>query len=80
VGDRDWPDRLVIALEQALVTGMLTRSAYTREADVSSASATNDLRRLLDAGWIEQEGHGPSRYYRPSAALRALVVERAGER
>jgi Fic family protein len=67
--DRGWPDRLVIAMEQALVTGTLARRSYGEEADVSPATASADLRRLLDAGLIEQEGQGRSIRYRPSDAL-----------
>lgn len=72
VGERGWPDRLVIALEQSLIGGT-DRSRYATEAEVSLATATGDLRRLLDAGLIEQQGRGRSTRYHASDALRARV-------
>ena len=53
VESRGWPDRLVIALEQALMGGT-DRSSYAAEAGVSPATASADFRRLLDAGLVEQ--------------------------
>ena len=72
VDDHGWPDRFVIALEQALVGGT-DRTRYSEEALVSPGSATNDFRRLLDAGLITQHGRGPTTYYRASEALRQEV-------
>ena len=74
VADRRWPDRLVIALEQALTTG-LDRAAYTSESDVSDATASSDLRRLVDAGLLISEGAGRSTRYGPAPALRELVQQ-----
>jgi Fic family protein len=62
VEQRNWPDRLVIALEQSLVQGT-DRTAYIAEADVSGPTASSDLRRLLDAGLISQRGRGPATRY-----------------
>src|SRR4051812_22397202 len=50
---RGWPDRLVIALEQSLFGGV-DRATYTAEADVAAPTASIDLRRLVDAGLVEQ--------------------------
>lgn len=72
VEERDWPDRLVIALEQALIGGT-GRTRYSVEADISPASATNDLRRLLDAGLITQHGRGRNTRYQASDSLRQQV-------
>jgi Fic family protein len=69
VEQRRWPDRLVIALEQALAGGT-DRARYGTEADISAASASNDLRRLLDAGLISQIGRGRSTRYQASDQLR----------
>lgn len=74
VAQRGWPERLVIALEQSLLGGT-DRSAYETEADVSSATASNDFRRLVDAGLIEQTGRGRSIRYHAGAALRNDVSE-----
>lgn len=71
--DRGWPDRLVIALEQALIGGT-DRTRYATEADISPASATNDLRRLLDAGLITQQGRGRNTRYHASDTLRDQVA------
>lgn len=72
VESRGWPDRLVIALEQAS-TGGSERASYVAEADVSPATASADFRRLLDAGLVEQLGRGRSARYRASDSLRAAV-------
>ncbi len=74
VARRGWPDRLVIALEQSLIGGT-DRAGYEAEADVSPATASNDFRRLVDAGLIEQTGRGRSIRYHASAALRHDVSE-----
>jgi Fic family protein len=74
VGQRGWPDRLVIALEQALVGGT-DRARYGTEADISPASASNDLRRLLDSGLITQQGRGRKTRYQASDHLRGDVAE-----
>jgi len=83
---RRWPDRLVIALEQSL-RGGTGRSSYESEADVSSATASHDFRRLFDAGFVEQRGKGPSVRYEASDELKQQVdaaisnsrLERRGE-
>jgi Fic family protein len=73
VKSRNWPDRLVIALEQSLMGGS-DRASYATEADISLATASADFRRLLDAGLVEQEGRGRSVRYRAS---KSLVADRA---
>jgi Fic family protein len=69
VESRNWPDRMVIALEQSLIGGS-DRTSYATEAGVSPATASADFRRLLDAGLIEQEGRGRNVRYRASESLR----------
>jgi len=69
---RGWPDRLVIALEQSLFQGT-DRAAYAEEADVSPATASADLRRLVDAGVVDQRGKGRTTRYVASERLRAEV-------
>ncbi len=68
VEQRGWLDRLVIALEQSLFQGT-DRAAYATEADVSLPTASSDLRRLLDAGLISQQGKGPATRYTASEQL-----------
>jgi hypothetical protein len=72
IEERGWPDRLVIALEQSFFQGV-DRSTYVAEAAVSQPTASNDLRRLLDAGLVEQFGSGPATRYRASTELRRRV-------
>lgn len=71
VSQRGWPDRIVIALEQSLLGGT-DRGRYAEEAAVSPATASADLRRLLDAGLVEQRGRGRSSGYVAGVALREL--------
>lgn len=69
---RNWPDRLVIALEQSLVGGT-DRGKYGQEADVSPATASADFRRLLDARLVGQRGRGPNTRYLASDRLRETL-------
>jgi Fic family protein len=68
VEQRHWPDRLVIALEQSLFQGT-DRAAYAAEAGVSAPTGSSDLRRLLDARLISQQGRGPATRYVASEQL-----------
>jgi Fic family protein len=78
VEQRDWPDRLAIALEQSLFQGV-DRASYVAEADVSAPTASNDFRRLLDAGLVVQRGKGrASRYVASDALRRDLRSRRPG--
>ncbi len=69
---RGWPERLVIALEQSMFDGT-DRAAYASEAEISLATATSDLRRLLDASLVNQVGRTRSTRYVASDELRQLV-------
>jgi Fic family protein len=72
VAARNWPDRLVIALEQSLVGGT-DRGKYGEEADVSPATASADFRRLLDAGLVTQRGRGRNISYLASERLHDTI-------
>ena len=72
VEGRGWPDRMVIALEQSLVGGT-DRTSYGQEADVSTATASTDLRRLLDAGLITARGRGRAIRYHASDGLKKHI-------
>lgn len=76
VESRGWPDRLVIALEQSLLGGT-DRGRYGEEAEVSTATASTDLRRLVDAGLVEQHGRTRNLSYVASDSLRSSA---AGDR
>jgi Fic family protein len=73
VAERGWPPRLVTALEQSL-DGSTDRAGYASDADVALVTASQDLRRLLDAGLVVQRGAGRSVRYSASDALRAAVA------
>ena len=68
----DWPERMIIALEQSLVGGT-DRSRYAHEADTSLPTASADLRRLVDAGLLEQRGLGRSSRYVAAETLRREI-------
>jgi Fic family protein len=70
---RGWPDRIVIALEQSLLGGT-DRGKYAEEADVSPATASADLRRLLDAGLVDQLGRARASSYTAGDALRSAIT------
>jgi Fic family protein len=68
----NWDDRLVIAMEQAL-SSKTDRASYGTEAGVSTATASNDLRRLVDSGYLVRRGKGRSTTYSASESLRQKV-------
>lgn len=72
VEGRGWSDRLVIALEQSLFHGA-DRSSYATEAGISSATASADLRRLLDAGLVVRQSLGRMTRYTASDTLRGNI-------
>jgi len=74
VAERGWPERLTIALEQSL-NGRTDRGRYGAEAGVSPATASADVRRLLDAGLLEQQGQGRGTAYVASKRLRREATE-----
>jgi Fic family protein len=71
--ERGWPDRLVIALEQSLF-GDVDRASYVSEAGISAPTASNDLRRLVDAGLVVQRGQGRTTRYVASDELRRRLA------
>jgi Fic family protein len=77
VAARNWPDRMVIALEQSLVGGT-DRGRYGEESEVSPATASADFRRLLDAELVEQRGRGRNINYLAKKPLRDAIKD-AGE-
>src|SRR4051812_33554231 len=72
VEQRAWPDRLAVALEHSLFGGV-HRATYAAEADVSAPTASIDLRRLVDAGLVVQQGRARTTRYVASDELRRLV-------
>ncbi len=72
IAERNWPERLMIALEQSLMGGT-DRGRYSEEADVSPATASADFRRLLDAGLVRQRGLGRNVSYVAGKRLREEI-------
>ncbi len=72
VRERRWPARIAVALEQVL-DGSTDRAGYAAAADIALVTATQDLRRLLDSGLVEQHGAGRSVRYVASDALRTAA-------
>jgi Fic family protein len=66
-------------LEQSLFRGV-DRASYAAEADVSPQTASNDLRRLIDAGFVVQRGKGRSTRYLASDTAREDLQRRTAER
>lgn len=69
---RGWPERIVIAMEQAMTVGT-DRSSYVNEAEVSEPTASIDLRRLVDAGLITPAGAGRSTRYHATDELKRIL-------
>jgi Fic family protein len=72
---RDWPERLVIAMEQSVFDG-IDRAAYAAEAGISLATATTDIRRLVDAGFVTPVGRTRNARYLASDELRRHITGR----
>jgi Fic family protein len=67
--DQGYPERFVIALDQALLGLPVTNADYRRETDIASPTAAQDLQRLRREGWLEQQGGGRSVRYVASRKL-----------
>jgi len=70
-----YPERLVAALDQALLGLPLTNADYRRDAEIASPTAVQDLQRLRRDGWLEQQGGGRSVRYVATAKLQAAWAE-----
>ncbi|HEX7263999.1 MAG TPA: Fic family protein [Candidatus Dormibacteraeota bacterium] len=65
-----YPERFVIALDQALLGLPITNADYRRQADIASPTAVQDLQRLRHDGWLDQEGGGRSIRYMAGVKLK----------
>jgi Fic family protein len=68
--EHHYPDRFVIALDQALFGLPVVNTDFRREAGIAGPTATQDLQRLRRDGWLDQEGGGRSIRYIASRKLR----------
>jgi len=62
-GEQGYPERFVVALDQALLGLPVTNADYRRASDIASPTAVQDLQRLRRDGWLEQHGGGRSVRY-----------------
>lgn len=67
------PDRAAISLTNAVLGFRVRNESYRREADVSQALASRDLKVLSDAGLLDPFGVKRGRFYRVGAELRDLA-------
>jgi Fic family protein len=72
-----YPERFVIALDQALLGLPITNADYRRQADIASPTAVQDLQRLRHDGWLDQEGGGRSIRYMAGGKLKELWLAAA---
>jgi Fic family protein len=70
--EQRYPERFVMALDQALLGLPVTNVDYRREAEIAGPTATQDLQRLRREGWLDQEGGGRSVRYVASRKLQEL--------
>jgi Fic family protein len=73
--ENNLPDRVIPALYDASIGFRVRRSKYETDADVEPATATRDLRRLVDVGLLEARGETRGRRYVGSRRLRELYEE-----
>jgi Fic family protein len=78
--EQRYPERFVMALDQALLGLPVTNVDYRREADIAGPTATQDLQRLRREGWLDQEGGGRSVRYVASRKLQELWSFSSGSR
>ena len=70
---RGWPDRVVIALGHSVFSG-IARAADALEAGISLATATSDIRRLVEAGLVTQRGRAGSTRDTATDGLRRIAT------
>jgi Fic family protein len=72
-------DRFAHVLDQALLQLPLSNESHRERQNVSMPTATLDLRRLVDLGWLDRVGRTRATHYVASAKLRAMW-KRASDR
>ena len=70
-----YPDRLVSALDQALMCLPITNAEHRSEHGIAAITASNDLRRLVADGWLTPEGGGRSARYLAASRLQDAWLE-----
>lgn len=72
VDQRRWPERFASALQAAML-GYVDRGRYAGDVGVSTATASNDFRRAVDAGLLTPVGQGRNTHYVATDELRRQV-------
>lgn len=67
--ERRYAERLVLPLDQALLGVPVRNEEYRSEADIDQATASLDLRRLVEDGFLKRRGGGRSTHYVAADAL-----------
>ena len=75
--DHGYPERLVAALDQALLGLPVTNADYRRASDIASPTAVQDLQRLRRDGWLDQQGGGRSVRYVAAGKLQKAWADSA---
>jgi Fic family protein len=72
--DRKLPERTMVALFDAAAGWRVTNSTYRSGVDIEDWTASQDLRRLVEAGLLEPRGEKRGRHYVGSRVLHDLYV------
>jgi Fic family protein len=70
-----YPDRLVSALDQALMGLPVSNAEFRSEHGVAAITASTDLRKLVADGWLVPDGAGRSARYLASERLREAWLD-----
>src|SRR2546423_6858311 len=76
--EHGYPERFVVALDQALLGLPVTNADYRRAADIASPTAVQDLQRVRRDGWLDQQGGGRSVRYVASDKLHRGWADSSG--
>ncbi len=68
------PERASVSVVNAILGYRIRNEDYRRDADVSTASATRDLKRLVEAGILVARGERRGRYYVASEDSAKIAV------
>ena len=74
LGNRGLPERAAISLVNAALGYCIRNEDYRRDADVSIASATRDLKSIVEAHLLDAKGERRGRMYVASRHLKQLVA------
>jgi hypothetical protein len=73
--DRRLPERVTGILYEAVLGYRIRRSGYMRMAEIEKHTATRDLSRLADLGFLTPQGETRGRHYLAGERLREIRDE-----